>query len=99
VARSVLLRARGSCESRVSDPSHAAQGNLAKGAVDEACDITSGLVLPVAAPEAAQSDTDCLMLRESHPCAPTTRPIAGGIDLSKLSTEPGAAPTLPLGDT
>jgi len=32
VASSVLLRARGSCESHASDPSHAAQGDLAKGA-------------------------------------------------------------------
>jgi len=56
----VLLRARGSCESRVSDPSHAAQGDPAKCAVDEVGDRKSGLILPVAAPEAPRADRSLL---------------------------------------
>ena len=63
VASSVLLRARGSCESRVSDPSHAAQGDPTKRTVDNVCDHTSGQVLPVAAPEALRADRSLLIPR------------------------------------
>ena len=47
VASSILLRARGSCESLVPDPSDAAQGDPAKGAVGKVCGHTSGLFLPL----------------------------------------------------
>ena len=60
VARIVLLRARGSCESRVPDPSDASQGDQAKSTVDETGDHISGLVLPLAAPEALRVDRSLL---------------------------------------
>ena len=81
----------------MSAPSHAAQGDPAKRAVDEFGDHTSGLVLPMAAPEAPRADRSLLSavknelfdaVRELLPC-PTTRPVIGGIDLSKVSTGPG----------
>ena len=56
VVSSVLLRASSSCESRVPGPSHPAQGDTATRAVDEVGDHTSGLVLPVAAPEVLRAD-------------------------------------------
>jgi len=40
-------------------------------------------------PFSAQSDTNYLTLRESSPCAPTTRPVVDDIDLSKASTGQG----------
>jgi len=57
---SSLSSKRGSCESRVSDPSQAAQGDLAKRAVDEVGDHTSGPVFPVAALEALLADRSLL---------------------------------------
>ena len=59
------------------DPSHAAQGDPAKRAVDGVGDHTSGLVLPVAAPEALRADRSLLSAvrhkllytaRELSPC-------------------------------
>ena len=41
-------------------------------------------------PISAQSDTNCLTLRENSPRTPTTRPIVGGIDRSKASTGQGS---------
>jgi len=98
VESSVLLRARRGFESRVPDPRHATQGDPAKRAVDEVGGFTSGLVLPpwqhpkrsgLIDPFSAQSDTNYLTLRESSPCAPTTRPVVDDIDLSKASTGQG----------
>jgi len=82
----VLLRARGSCEGRVQDPSDAAQGDPAKGSMIKLTIITWVWSCPrqhpkrpgLSGPSSAQSDTNCLALRESFPRAPTTRPIVGG---------------------
>ena len=66
--------------------------DLAKGAADKAGNHNSGLVLPVAAPEALRADRALLSTvrhelldtaREPPPAVPTTRPIVGGIDLGK----------------
>jgi len=73
-----------SCESLVSDPSNAAQGDQAKRAVDEVGGHLSGLVLPVAAPEAPRADRSLHSAmrqelfdtaRKLPPRAPTTRLI------------------------
>ena len=96
MASSILLRALGSCESRVPGPIDAAQGDPAKGTADGVDSNISGLVLPMAKrfrlidPISAQSDTNCLTLRENSPRTPTTRPIVGGIDRSKASTGQGS---------
>jgi len=77
VARIVLLPARGSCESRVPNPSDASKGDPAKCTVDEVGDRTLGLILPMAAPEAPRADRPLLSAvrhelfgaaREPPPC-------------------------------
>ena len=81
----------------MSDPSHAAQGDPAKRAVDEVGDHSSGLVLPLAAPEVLRADQSLLSAARNElfdaarelPRAPTTRPVVEGIDLRKVSTGPG----------
>ena len=79
----------------MSDPSHAAQGDLAKkGAVDKVGDYNSGRVLSVAATDALRADRSLLSAvrhelfgaaREPPPC-PDDEADRGGIDLSKVSS-------------
>ena len=96
----VLLRARGSCSAvraacrTRATPQKKTRPNarLIKFAI-----INRALSSPWQHPDrselinpfSAQSDTNFFTLRESSPRAPTTRPIAGGIDLSKIGTGPG----------